>query len=157
MIKTMLMLGLSMLLLASCSLFGINESGPQETDKTLASTTVIMPASLDEPFTLQEGHSRRLASINASVTFVSKLTDSRCPLNVDCFWEGEASIQLQFTEDGKAPISIEIKGYVGPEGTDKLGAEMAGYQFMLHRLDPYPVDGEQSEDPVTATLEVRRL
>ncbi len=132
-----------LLLLAGCSLFGLGDSSSA--------------VNTDETFTLREGESVRLANANATLRFVDKMADSRCPLGVDCVWEGEVKVMLSFALDGQAPADVELVGYVGPDGDGAVSADALGFRFTLQRLDPYPVDGAPSDDPVTATLKVKRL
>lgn len=134
-----------LLLPAGCSLFGLNEGS--------SSRGVL----LGETFTLEEGASVQLGTVDATVRFVEVLADSRCPLGVDCVWAGEVKILLEFTPGDGDPVSFELTGFVGPEGGAEVKAEVSGYRFTLERVDPYPRDGVQDEDPVTATLKVERL
>ena len=111
---------------------------------------------------LQEGQPIALPAHDATLTFVERKEDSRCPTNVVCIWQGRVRILLEFARSGQAPVSFEMGGFVGPDG--KAEAEEArvtheafGLRFTLVRLDPYPVDGAEQAGPVRATIQVETL
>jgi len=111
---------------------------------------------------LQEGRRIALAAYDATLMFVEKTEDSRCPANVVCIWEGQVKILLEFARGSQAPASFEMVGFVGPGGKADAGEarvthEAFGLRFTLVRLDPYPVDGVEQPDPVTATIQVEAL
>jgi hypothetical protein len=56
-------------------------SGPTEVD-------------LGEDFTLAIGGSATIEGTRVTVTFEDVLDDSRCPVNADCLWPGEARVRL---------------------------------------------------------------
>ncbi len=129
--------------LAGCSLLDDNDSA----DTPEESTVVV----------LQEGQRIALPAFDATVTFVEKSEDSRCPTNVTCVWEGQAKILLEITRSGQAPASFEMVGFVGPDGNGTIRHEAFGLRFTLERLDPYPIDGVEQTDPATATIRVEML
>ena len=110
---------------------------------------------------LVEGQRVVLPALDATLTFVRKTDDSRCPANVICVWEGEAAIQLKTTRSSQTPVSFEIAGFVGPDGNQQSGQglshEAFGLRFTLLRLDPYPLVDVEQTDPVTATIRVEVL
>ncbi|MEE9162396.1 MAG: hypothetical protein V3U35_05430, partial [Candidatus Neomarinimicrobiota bacterium] len=71
-------------------------------------------APFDEPLTLAFGERLKVGEEGLEVGFVAALTESRCPLEVACIWEGWAKIQLSFAEAGQDSFSLEpfIFGYV---------------------------------------------
>ncbi len=133
-----------LLLLAGCSLLDGNDA---------ADSTVVV---------VQEGQRIALSSFEATLTFVEKAEESRCAANVTCVWEGRVKILLKFARSGQAPVSFEMVGFVGPDGNADAGGphvthEAFGLRFTLERLDPYPIDGVEQTDPVTATIRVEML
>ena len=69
---------------------------------------------LDTAFSLKHGETVAVAKTGLTVTFVD-LSDSRCPPDVVCVWEGEVTIQLRANEqlfDIKVPGSATtVDGY----------------------------------------------
>jgi len=119
---------------------------------------------LDEPavVVVQEGQRIALPAFEATLTFVEKTEDSRCAANVVCIWEGRVKILLDVTRSGQEPASFELVGFVDIDGNDpssKPGVmhKALGLRFTLERVDPYPLDGVEQTDPVTATLRVEAL
>lgn len=62
-------------------------------------------------------------------------TDSRCPLNADCIWEGEASVYLN-VESGNEETSFTLAG-IGHDTT------VFGHKIELVDLLPYPESGKE--------------
>ena len=144
-LMTMLTLLTLLVLVAGCSFFGLDEDSSSRSLQT------------GETVTLEEGQSVELTTTPATLRFVEKMADSRCPIGVDCIWEGEATLMLELTPTGGQPASLELKGFVGPEGDGEVTAATDGLQITLQRLDPYPVDGEdQSDLPIVATFLVQQ-
>ena len=110
---------------------------------------------------LAEGQRVLLPAFDATLMFVEKTEDSRCPGDVTCVWSGEAAVLLVFEQNGQVPVSFKISGFVSgdayPYGESSLTHEAFGLRFTLLRLDPYPLDHIQQTDPVTATLRVEAL
>ncbi len=118
----------------------------------------------DEPavVVLQEGQRIALPAFEATLTFVEKTEDSRCAANVVCIWEGRVKILLDVARSGQGSATFEMVGFVGPDGNadaKEFGVvhEALGLRFTLERLDPYPIDGVEQTDPVTATIRVEQL
>lgn len=59
----------------------------------LACSPVVEPEVGGE-FTLRVGETARFRTIDASVTFLSVIADSRCPASVRCFWEGDGALEI---------------------------------------------------------------
>lgn len=110
---------------------------------------------------LEEGQHIALPAFDATLMFVRKTEDSRCPGDVTCIWAGAATVLLTFAQDGQPPVSFEMSGFVGgqayPYGESHLTHEALGLRFTLLRLDPYPLTQVEQTDPVTVTLRVERL
>ncbi len=111
---------------------------------------------------LQEGQRIALPAFDATLTFVEKTEDSRCPANVVCIWEGRVKILLDVARSGQGSVSFELAGFVDIDGNDpssepSVTHEALGLRFTLERVDPYPIDGVEQTDPVTATIRVEAL
>lgn len=99
--------------------------------------------SIGEEFTLNFGQEKKLSGGHLSVKFDSVLSDSRCPIDGVCVWEGEAQIRLKltFSTTGDYEYAIlKIKGYVNRENKEQHQFVFARYFVIyLMQLDPYPV------------------
>lgn len=60
-------------------------------------------------------------------------TDSRCPLNANCIWEGEAEVYLK-AESGNEKTEFKMTG-IGSDTT------VFGHKIKFVDLLPYPEDG----------------
>ena len=69
-----------------------------------------------------------------SIKFDSVLSDSRCPVDVICVWEGDAELKFTFSDkDGKVEFILHTaRNYFN---TDTL---LLGYQIELLDVYPYP-------------------
>jgi hypothetical protein len=68
---------------------------------------------------------------NNFICFDSVLTDSRCPVEVFCFWAGEAISRFAFIKCDGHKISADI-------GVGKLDSIIGDYKFSFIDLSPYP-------------------
>lgn len=107
---------------------------------------------------LKFGQSEMIKPFHLQVGFQDVLSDSRCPLNVVCVWEGRADIRLWLIPSKSDTVFItpSIYGYVDKSDTLRhIAIDTVGFQIKLLQLDPYPVAGSpvQKEDYV-ALLEI---
>ncbi len=72
-----------------------------------------------------------------SLRMDSVLSDSRCPSNVVCVWEGNAEVRFLFTVD-----SIQTDFVLNTHGGSQFNTDtvIGGYEIKLLRLSPYPKD-----------------
>ncbi len=132
---------------AGCAILDDNDSSAPEAEDVVV---------------LQEGQRIALPAFEATLTFVEKTEDSRCAANVVCIWEGRVKILLDVARSGQESATFELVGFVDVDGNDpssKPGVmhKALGLRFTLERVDPYPLDGVEQTDPVTATLRVEAL
>ena len=66
------------------------------------------------------------------IAFVELVEDSRCPVDVDCVWAGNAKIRVRVTKNGRSKV-IELNTMSG-----KALPEFGGYKFKLMGLTPEP-------------------
>jgi hypothetical protein len=125
----------------------------------------LVPATLDSPFQLKVGQTGLVEPQGPSVEFIEVVEDSRCPIGVDCVWEGRARILIRVSSSG------DVLGFGTRELTleagqvDRAADSVAGvfdtYLFELLALDPYPRaaggDAEVVQPDYTATLVVSKL
>src|SRR5688572_2065956 len=69
-----------------------------------------------------------------SVTFEEVKADSRCPLDVSCVWEGDATVVLWVKKSGSDGVSLEL------HTSSRFSAEATygGYRVRLQELKPQP-------------------
>jgi hypothetical protein len=58
------------------------------------------PRLLGEPFGVRQGQSVELAS-GVNLKFIGVTSDSRCPIDVTCVWQGEAVIEIELQAHGR--------------------------------------------------------
>jgi len=96
-----------------------------------------------------------------SLKFNDLLSDSRCPSNVVCVWQGEATLSCKVFKPGtyESNVRIKIDGYVGKMNTDAHKfVDTLGYRFTLMHLDPYPhTDSIRQLSDYIALLKIRKL
>jgi hypothetical protein len=103
---------------------------------------------INEIFTLKYGESITVKPDNFDIGFCEVISDSRCPTNLQCFWEGVAEIKVWICEPGQAAnfIKLPIYGYVALEDTiNHVSVDTLGYQLSLLQLDPYPDEFEERD------------
>jgi hypothetical protein len=111
---------------------------------------------LGEPFTLAEGQWGEFqVDENGPVdqpraVYAEVIEDSRCPINVNCVWAGEAVVEVQFTvSDRVFPLQLSSAGASSPNSLDTVG-----YRITLLDVQPYPAEpGESLDYSVTLLVE----
>ena len=71
----------------------------------------------------------------ATVTFLKVVEDSRCPLDVNCIWEGQATVLVEVTETGKEAQQVEL---LYGKRKNELMFSSDGYSLKGISLSPYP-------------------
>jgi hypothetical protein len=66
------------------------------------------------------------------VKFVKLVEDSRCPVDTNCVWAGNAKIKIRVAKNGRSR-TLELNSNTGPKVAD-----FAGYSFKLAGLMPQP-------------------
>ncbi len=111
------------------------------------------PPTPGAPFTLARGESATLDGMD--ITFDAVTEDSRCPEDVDCVWQGRATIRLALRAGDEAGDALPaIMGMTN----ESVPVEALGHRFTLRALTPYPgASGAPGGASVEATLVVERL
>lgn len=88
------------------------------------------------------------------VTLQKVLSDSRCPLNAICVWEGDAAVALRFEPSGGRSVDATLHTS-GKGGV--VSVSVGGTEFRLIGLTPFPVAGQAppAESEYTAILAAR--
>ena len=78
-----------------------------------------------------------LQESNSSICFDSLITDSRCPLNVNCPWQGTAVILVSFNENNNThQFKMSLQNY--PAVGFASDTTINGYNIIFTKLVPYP-------------------
>jgi hypothetical protein len=110
-------------------------------------------SNLDSEFILQINQSAEIKSEDITVTFLNVTSDSRCPSDVTCIWQGQAGIELDVQKgEEESAISLSIGGDSSPEESI-----FNSYLIQLVDLSPYPISTKniQPED-YTATIKITK-
>jgi hypothetical protein len=108
--------------------------------------------SLDEPFTLFVRQKAQVAELQ--IQFLGVSQDSRCPVDVECVWAGNAQITLRVSlKDSTEETVITINSY-----TEPTAAVYEGFRIEFVDLRPVP----RSDRPINpaeyrVTLKVSRV
>ena len=101
---------------------------------------------LDEPFLIKLHQT--LSVDNHNVEFFG-ITDSRCPLDVTCIWEGRASVILRiFNQTQYQTITLTT----GETTTWHLDS----YEINLIDVSPYPVSTKDISEEYVATISISK-
>jgi len=118
-----------------------------------SSAPMIIEANLDSEFGLQINQSAEIKSEYITVTFLNVTSDSRCPSDVTCIWQGQAGIELDVRKgEVESTVSLSIGGDSSPEESI-----FNAYLIQLVDLSPYPISIKniQPED-YTVTIKITK-
>ena len=99
---------------------------------------------VNEEFTLRPGQTAAVSGTPLRITFESVRDDSRCPTDVTCIWEGDATVVLKVAVDAEENVR-EVHTNEGGERSRKVPA--GDFVISLERLDPLP----RSTQPIEAS------
>lgn len=100
-------------------------------------TTAGAQKRVGEPFQLGVGESVIIADAGFSVGFDHVVSDSRCPLNVDCIWEGNASARTW----AEIPRTDRTFFDLNTNPQFRGEASFVGFIVRLLGVTPHPFDG----------------
>ena len=81
-----------------------------------SSVPMSIEANLDSEFVLQFNQSAEIKSEDMKITFLNVTSDSRCPSDVTCIWQGQAGIELDVQKgEVESTVSLSIGGDSSPE------------------------------------------
>ena len=110
-------------------------------------------AQAEQRFVLAPDESSALSDIGLTVTFVSVIEDSRCPVGVSCVWEGDAAVRIRIDGAGVKPSIYTLHTHGSTTGEIVHG----DVRIRLIALTPLPTaDGPPRADDYRATLAARR-
>ncbi len=117
----------------------------------IACSSAMAPSAVpDQDFDLRAGESAHLEGSDLVVRFVSVPSDSRCPVDVQCFHAGDATVRLHVEGGGAAEKFLELHTNAEP----KEGVQ-GSLLIRLLDLRPLPRDGRPVSAPdFVATLKI---
>lgn len=71
----------------------------------------VAKASLNAPFQLKFGEVAAIESEELKIKFLNVTEDSRCPSNVECFWRGAATIEIEAFKEDNLIGKFELSDY----------------------------------------------
>ena len=104
-------------------------SGCEEHNEVINPGTISFPVSVN----LRAGESVRLPQIGLIARFDSVTSDSRCPLGVDCFWQGDGATRLSVFRDMDQAVTCTLHTTLSPRLI-----EVGDVVIQLKELQPYP-------------------
>jgi hypothetical protein len=105
---------------------------------------------LGESFTVRYHESATVQNEGLSLTFAEFVSDSRCPSNVQCVWEGNAEVKATADKSNEQPQTFSLN----TNGRYETEASYQGYRVELVSLAPYP-EAERSIAPQDYCVELR--
>ena len=101
---------------------------------------------------VQVNHEKRFARSKLSVRFVELVEDSRCPVDTQCIWAGNAKIKIRVSKNGRShDLTLDTNG-----PNQAVTAE--GYTLKLVGLTPAPRSNIRiNRNGYVATFEAEKL
>ena len=78
----------------------------------------------------------KLTSFGDKSIKIIKVTDSRCPSNVNCIWAGNVILDFEMYEDGKYVDTRRIT--IGSDQNDRMLFDSAAQRLKAYSVLPYP-------------------
>jgi hypothetical protein len=104
-----------------------------------------------EQLALRVGTTAAVRGSSARVSFVRVSDDSRCPVGVTCFWEGDAIVHLRVEADGDSAVDLQL--HANPRFSQ--AGRAGGLIVTLLGLEPMPrADEAIQADAYSATLQI---
>lgn len=94
----------------------------------------VINSSLEQEVTIKLGQNIFLSQEDLHIEFVSILSDSRCPLDVSCIWEGNAKIEIKINKTNFKSTSIKLN----TSSRFLNEGSYFNYKVKLIDLKPYP-------------------
>ena len=124
---TIALAGASAVMLSGCN----PSSGPgPAADRT--TPDVSHGTGLPDTLEIPAGTERTLDGGRIAVRFLARLSEERCPANVMCVWQGDASVHLRIR------VGTKVSETVLHTGVDPRSHIFDGYVFTIAGLFPYP-------------------
>lgn len=98
---------------------------------------------LSSTITLKEKETKTIAYQGKSISIVATdFKDSRCPINADCVWQGNATVKIKFKDDVKEQDLLLCLGSCAILSTplpETVTLNGTTYKIKLKEITPYPI------------------
>ncbi|MCL7383774.1 MAG: hypothetical protein LZ172_05400 [Thaumarchaeota archaeon] len=101
----------------------------------------IITSTLGGEFQLKIGEKTLIKDAEVTVTFIRVIEDTRCPVNVYCFWAGRVIVELSFRKKDRDMDRVNLS-IPGDEER-----EFNGYVIRLLRVEPQREYPDKMEIP----------
>jgi hypothetical protein len=95
------------------------------------------PAELGKPFELKAGEFATVGGAGLKVGFQGVSEDSRCPVNVQCVWEGDAAVEVTLEK----PPAAKATRSLHTSARNPRETAYEGLKVRLKDLAPLPKEG----------------
>ncbi len=143
--KTGLVVGFALaILLSSCgNAKNINGMEPDKVQSFNLNDTISL--NMNDLAICEQNH-------NLFIQFDTVFSDSRCPIDADCIWEGNAEVGFSLTLSKQLE---KIKLNTNPKNGTKVTFE--NYEINLIELNPYPGSENAENIPVSSKIIIKQL
>jgi hypothetical protein len=118
-----------------------------------SSPTAPKNVSLDEDFVLAPSQIAQVGDTGLSLAFERVSSDSRCGVDVNCVWEGDAVAMVTASQPGRDTAALEL--HTTTSGGGQLEARYGDFLIKLAALSPQPRSTERIRpEDYRATLRV---
>ena len=100
---------------------------------TIVGLSAAVLAYKPETVTVKSGQKKAALSGELSIKFVSVTEDSRCPVDADCIWAGNAKVHVVVTDRRGGSKTMVMNTTMGPKGD-----QYNGWAINLTELTPAP-------------------
>jgi hypothetical protein len=106
-----------------------------------------------ETVTVKNGQNKSVPSGEFSIKFISVTEDSRCPVDVNCVWAGNAIVHVKITDRRGGSKTMVMNTTMGPKGD-----QYNGWAINLTELTPAPKSNVTiKQKAYKATFTITRL
>ncbi len=103
-------------------------------------------------FVVRVNQEKAVRGTRIRLKFIELIEDSRCPVDVQCIWAGNARIKVSLSKNGRSEI-VELNTTV-----PKTSVQFGGYEFRFVGLSPSPRSNIRiNRYGYVATVELRKL
>ena len=120
---------------------------------TIIGLSAVVLAYKPETLTLKQGQKKSVPNGEFSIKFISVTEDSRCPVDANCVWAGNAKVNIKITDKNGVSKTMVMNTTMGPKGD-----QYRGWAIYLTELTPAPKSSVAiKQKAYKATFSIQRL